>query len=111
MLRVTKEEISGYQSCLTKAGIKYDLSCMIGRTSGEIEMIVGELLKGEDIEDWYFTFSGDGLFSDRYIKIKGTAEGARKIMFATFSDKWCMQYCKEEFDEIQKKYCFLEELR
>lgn len=43
--------------------------------------------------DWFFTFGvGHPLYSKKYVKINGTYEGAREIMFEVFGRNWSHQY-------------------
>ena len=43
-------------------------------------------------------------YFDRFVKITGSYEDARKKMFDRFGDKWSTQYSEEQFLALKAKY-------
>lgn len=104
MLRVDQKYIDERNQILLDADIHFDLSFMLGRTSGEVDNVMNELLdSAEEPHPYYFTFGVDSLIGDRYVKLWGTIDSTRNMMFQTFGDKWCSQLSEFDFIALQKR--------
>lgn len=64
---------------------------LIGLTRGESP---NPLMRHE--EDWYFTFGIGHPLTGRYVRFRGTVEGAREQMTAIFGLNWSRQYSQHE---------------
>ena len=53
---------------------------------------------------YYFTFGVGHLLKNYCIKIYGTYEETRKLMFESFGDKWAFQYSEEQFANTKYDY-------
>ena len=52
----------------------------------------------EKRQNWYFTFGSGQVHDGCFISFFGTHEEARKKMFASFDNKWSMQYSQHQWD-------------
>lgn len=58
-------------------------------------MVLPQLVPPADAEvekDYYFTFGCGQAHPNGYVKIRGTFNSARDVMFDRFGPKWSMQY-------------------
>lgn len=90
-------DFSEYKKILKDNNIDFDIEKLRGRTQGEIEMIVDDLISGAPVEKWYFTFGCGSVLKDRYVSFYGGVESTRELMMATFGDRWCSQLTEAEF--------------
>lgn len=58
----------------------------------------------EEPQDWFFTF-GSGIEEPhrmRFVRIRGTQQGARQRMFDIYGDRWCGQYQSADDAGVEK---------
>lgn len=53
---------------------------------------------------WVFTFGCGQKHAGHYVRIFGTYEGARKLMFDKYGAEWAFQYSEEEYKESIKEF-------
>lgn len=95
MERQVRATLDGQADQFDVAGIVDEIHEVYGLT--DIENVdptaFWRFVQAHAIQAWYFTFGvGHPLFSKKYVKINGTHEGARKIMFDVFGRNWSHQY-------------------
>ena len=56
----------------------------------------------KDEKWWYFTFGVNQPNAGKYVKIYGTYNAARNLMFDKFGDKWAFQYPEKEWKRMKK---------
>ena len=57
----------------------------------------------EKRQNWYFTFGSGQAHDGCYIRFFGTCEETRKKMFASFDNKWSMQYSQHQWEHPSKR--------
>lgn len=63
---------------------------------------VGEEVKGDDEQDWYFTWGFNQGHDDCYTVIHGTWESARQRMTELWGIKWGFQYPSAEAAGVER---------
>lgn len=100
------DDFSEYKKVLKENNINFDIEKFRGRTQGEIEMIIDDLIRGAPVEKWYFTFGCGSILKNRYVSFYGSLKSTRELMMATFGDKWCGQLTEAEF--LSRNSCLSE---
>lgn len=112
MERQVRETLDGREDEFDVDGIVDDIHAQFGLVdidavphSGYWLIVARNARPDEAPQDWFFTFGGGHpLFKGKYVKINGTYEHAREVMFAVFGRNWSHQYAEADKAECIDRY-------
>lgn len=62
----------------------------------------------EQPANWYFSFGHGQKHCNKYVKIHGTRQDARELMFRRFGRSWSMQYEEAKALEVIERWGWIE---